>query len=280
MLRGKVWVLVAHAVVVTAGQANFFKTSLHNKTQSYAAVVMLAGQNTTSVDVRLRCDKGSEIDGCGDIPRSRLIASVLHPGQGPSPLSVDWGGGGELMFSKLPLLRGCAMIVLRDSKDPWPPPAPLPLPPSPSPPTPAPAPPGSCTAGCKLVLAPCTPASPSQHFTYDGRHLHHTASGACVDMNKKTLAVGLWSPCETAAEDDQWWAFAKQNGSSGALSGLLRMEGVAVHGKAPCLDASSPTSLTATTACDAKALSQHWALASAKGALLRNAAAGLCAAYP
>lgn len=271
-LRSKVWVLVAHAAEVTSGhaKANFFKTSLGNGSKSYAAPVMLADPNTTSVDVTLRCDVGTSetVGGCGDIPKARLVASVLHPGAEPAPLTVSWGSGGELIFSQLPLSRGCAMIVLRDSQDPPPPPGPKPLPPGPAPPNPRPG--GSCGSGCKLDMQACNSSSPAQIFTYDGKHLHHTASGSCVDMNKVTLAVGLWSPCERVAEDDQWWDFALRNSS--AVFGLLEMKGVTVKGKTPCLDAS----ITASTACDATKASQQWALSSPKtGGLLWNAG-GMC----
>ena len=223
-------VLVAHAAEVTSPNAsakvNFFKTSLGNGTRSYAAPVMLAGPSTTAVDVTLRCDgstSGQVSVGCGDIPKERLVASVLHPGVEPSSLTVTWGNTGELVFNKLPLHRGCAMIVLRDSADPPPPPVPPPLPPLPPPPSP---PARDCTAGCKLEMVPCNNSSSSQRFTYDGKHLHNQATNACVDMNKASLAVLLWSPCATVTDDDQWWSFAYKNQTSGALSGIVQMKGV------------------------------------------------------
>lgn len=282
-LRSKQWVLVAHAAAVADGRAkaNFFKTSLVRGTQSYAAPVVLAEPNVTSVDVTLRCDAGSKaraaresgVTGCGDIPKHRLIALVMHPGVEPSPLNVDWGSDGQLVFRKLPLSRGCAMIVLRDSMDPSPPPGPPPLPPAPAP-TPA----GGCTAGCTLKLVVCNISNPLQIFTYDGRHLHNVATSACLDMNKATLSVGLWSPCEKVAEDDQWWSFAVRNDSSGSLSGLLEMKGAPVHGKAPCLDVASG-SLKASVTCDTKKSSQQWTLVSPRGgSVLRNSGGtgGLC----
>lgn len=277
-LRSKRWVLVARAAEVADGlaKANLFKTSVRAGTQSYAAPVVLAEPNITSVDVTLRCEAGGNdpvadtigATGCGDIPKDRVTATVLHPGAEPSPLNITWGNRGELVFKKLPLLRGCAMIVLRDSADPPPPPGPPPLPPGP--PAPAPAPEGGCTAGCTLKLMTCNASSPVQLFTYDGKHLHHVATGACLDMNKATLSVGLWSPCEQMTEDDQWWSFALKNNTSGALSGLLEMKGAPIHGKAPCLEATSG-SLKASTTCDTNQLSQQWALASPQaGSVLRN----------
>jgi hypothetical protein len=286
-LRSKVWVLVANAAEVTSPNAsakvNFFKTSLSNGTCSYAAPVMLAGPSTTKVDVTLRCDASasSQISvGCGGIPKERLVASVLHPGVEPSSLPITWGNSGELLFNQLPLRRGCAMIVLRDSADSPPPPVPPPLPPLPPPPPSPPA--GDCTAGCKLEMVPCNKSSSAQRFNYDGKHLHNQATKACVDMNKVSLAVSLWSPCETVTDDDQWWSFAYKNHSSGALSGVLQMKGVTVHGMTACLDAApalsalASPSLRASTACDAKKPSQHWSLQSPdSGGVLQNAG-GLC----
>lgn len=277
-LRSKEWVLVAHAAVVTGNLAlaNFFKTSLGNGTRSYAAPVMLATAGSTAVDVRLRCDAGP-VAGCGDIPRAQLIASVLHPGTAPETLvPFEWGTDGELIFRNLPLGRSCAMIVLRDSADPPPPPGPSPLPPAP-PPAPGPSPPsGSCTSGCQLAMLACNSSDSEQLFTFDGKHLHHAASQSCLDMNKATLAVGLWSPCEKLTEDDQWWKFSAKS-SAGLLSGLVEMKGVqGAHGSSLCLDVS----LT-TKECDATQPSEQWALQSnVAGAVLRHAAAaagrGMC----
>ena len=113
-LRSKVWVLVAHAAEVSGGlaKANLFKTKY-----GYAAPVVLASPNTTAVDVTLRCDTVAAVAGCGAIPRAHVVATVLHPGSAaPGPAAFRWGADGALVFSKLPLRRGAAMVVLRDGR--------------------------------------------------------------------------------------------------------------------------------------------------------------------
>ena len=113
-LRSKVWVLVAHAAEVSGGlaKANLFKTKY-----GYAAPVVLASPNTTAVDVTLRCGAvAAAAAGCGAIPRAHVVATVLHPGTAPGPATFWWGADGALVFSKLPLRRGAAMVVLRDGR--------------------------------------------------------------------------------------------------------------------------------------------------------------------
>lgn len=93
-LRGKKWVLAPHAVTCPTAKVNLFETPA-----GYALPVTFGGTNRTA-EVVVRNVPGL----------AALHAVALHPGQ-PEPVAVDRTAANDRLTLRVPLARGCAMVV-------------------------------------------------------------------------------------------------------------------------------------------------------------------------
>ena len=95
-LRGKKWVLAPHAVACPTAKVNLFETPA-----GYALPVTFGG-TTGTADVVVRNVPGL----------AALHAVALHPGQ-PEPVAVDMTAAADRLTLRVPLARGCAMIIFK-----------------------------------------------------------------------------------------------------------------------------------------------------------------------
>jgi hypothetical protein len=99
-MRGRVWVLEPHAVEVLKGSAvaNLFAVD-----DGYVASVMLAGaEKVATVSIRTRFERAPS-------------ASAIHPGAA-APVRVSAVRNGGAWVFEVPLVRGCAMLVVKSSE--------------------------------------------------------------------------------------------------------------------------------------------------------------------
>jgi len=97
-MRGRTWVLDAHAITVQDGAA---KVNLFRVRDGWVAPVVFGGsQAKVTVRVAPHDVKGA------------LAMDALHPGS-DRPVTVTWRKQGSLYEAKVPLVRGCAMLRIR-----------------------------------------------------------------------------------------------------------------------------------------------------------------------
>jgi hypothetical protein len=101
LIRGKKWVLEPHCIEVADGEAraNLFKVA-----GGYVIPVVF-GKGTNEVIVNVR-----NIDGLEDV-----ICEALYPGS-DKPVSLKAEAGSGFLKIQVPLVRGCAMVKIENSK--------------------------------------------------------------------------------------------------------------------------------------------------------------------